>query len=135
MVASSAPVTAAVTQPTSASTFANMLGGLLVVIAIIFLLVYLIKRFNLVPSSSGVIKTLAVTPLGQKERVVLVELDGQQYLLGVTAQQISMIDKLSTPVTIPDRGFATKLQQMQGERADAAIATVKPFSKKKPEQL
>ncbi|MCG9729274.1 flagellar biosynthetic protein FliO [Shewanella sp. Isolate13] len=97
--------------PSSIATLSSMVGGLIVVLLLIFFLAYLVKRFNLVPSSQGVLKTLAVTPLGQKEKLVLVEVDGQQYLLGVTPQQVSLVDKLTSPVEISPESFATRLRQ------------------------
>ncbi|GIU36173.1 flagellar biosynthetic protein FliO [Shewanella schlegeliana] len=98
-------------SPSSIATLSSMVGGLIVVLLLIFFLAYLVKRFNLVPSSQGVLKTLAVTPLGQKEKLVLVEVDGQQYLLGVTPQQVSLVDKLTSPVEISPESFATRLRQ------------------------
>ncbi|MCL1139626.1 flagellar biosynthetic protein FliO [Shewanella pneumatophori] len=95
----------------SIATLSSMVGGLIVVLVLIFFLAYLVKRFNLVPSSQGVLKTIAVTPLGQKEKLVLVEVDGQQYLLGVTPNQVSLVDKLAQPVEVASESFATRLRQ------------------------
>lgn len=98
-------------SPTSIATLSSMVGGLIVVLLLIFLLAYLVRRFNLVPSSQGVLKTIAVTPLGQKEKLVLIEVNGQQYLLGVTPQQVSLVDKLATPVEVSTESFASRLRQ------------------------
>ncbi|MGS0682909.1 flagellar biosynthetic protein FliO [Shewanella sp. 125m-7] len=95
----------------SIATLSSMVGGLIVVLILIFFLAYLVKRFNLVPSSQGVLKTIAVTPLGQKEKLVLVEVNGQQYLLGVTPHQVSLVDKLAQPVEIVTESFASRLRQ------------------------
>ncbi|MDR8524461.1 MULTISPECIES: flagellar biosynthetic protein FliO [Shewanella] len=95
----------------SIATLSSMVGGLIVVLVLIFFLAYLVKRFNLVPSSQGVLKTIAVTPLGQKEKLVLVEVGGQQYLLGVTPNQVSLVDKLAQPVEVSTESFATRLKQ------------------------
>jgi len=54
------------------STLANMLGGLIVVIALIFLLAYIVKRLNLVPSQNALIKTIAMTQVGQKEKLMVI---------------------------------------------------------------
>ncbi|CAM3995621.1 MULTISPECIES: flagellar biosynthetic protein FliO [Shewanella] len=117
-VAAAATSTQAPIERESAlTTMTNMLGGLLVVIALIFLLAYLVKRLKLVPTSHGVLKTLAVTPLGQREKMVLVEVDGQQYLLGVTPQQVSLIDKLDTPITIEQDSFASRLRQAKSSQS------------------
>jgi flagellar protein FliO/FliZ len=103
-------------ETSNVATLANMVGGLIVVLALIFLLAYIVKRLKLVPSNGGIIKTIAVTPIGQREKVVLVEVNGQQYLLGVTSQQINLIDKLSTPVDVPLSSFASRLKQAKEQQ-------------------
>ncbi|MEM5503341.1 flagellar biosynthetic protein FliO [Shewanella frigidimarina] len=103
-------------EVSNVATLANMVGGLIVVLAIIFLLAYIVKRLKLVPSSGGVIKTIAVTSIGQREKVVLVEVNGQQYLLGVTSQQINLIDKLATSVDVPISSFASRLKQAKEQQ-------------------
>ncbi|WP_244325749.1 flagellar biosynthetic protein FliO [Shewanella aestuarii] len=103
--------TSTVNNGSYVSTLANMIGGLIVVIALIFVLAYIVKRLNLVPSQHGQIKTIAVSAVGQKEKLLIVEINQQQYLLGVTSQQINLIDKLHDPVTPNDTAFAKRLQQ------------------------
>ncbi|MCE9686703.1 flagellar biosynthetic protein FliO [Shewanella sp. AS16] len=102
-------------EPSQVATLASMLGGLILVLLLIFALAYLVRRFNLVPASQGVLKTLAATSLGTKEKLVLVEVGGQQYLLGVTAQQVNLIDKLETGVAIESDSFATRLRQAKSK--------------------
>nr|WP_257982794.1 flagellar biosynthetic protein FliO [Shewanella sp. GutDb-MelDb] len=102
--------------PSSVATLASMVGGLIVVLLLIFALAYMVKRLNLVPSNQGVLKTIAVTPLGQKEKLVLVEVDGQQYLLGVTPHQVNLVDKLTTPVEQPKVSFADRLRQVKSSQ-------------------
>ncbi|MGL5390409.1 MAG: flagellar biosynthetic protein FliO [Shewanella sp.] len=105
---------AAAATMAEASPFAaagNMLGGLILVLLLIFALAYVLRRFNLVPTQNSALKTLAVTSLGQKERLVLVQVGKQQYLLGVSAQQVSLIDKLAEPVDVESVSFADKLRQ------------------------
>ena len=98
------------------ATMASMLGGLILVLALIFVLAYIVKRLNLVPSSHGPMKTLAVTPLGQREKLVLVDVGGQQYLLGVTPTHVNLIDKLVEPVTVESVSFASKLRQAKSQQ-------------------
>lgn len=93
------------------STLANMLGGLIVVIALIFLLAYIVKKLNLVPSQNAIIKTIAMTQVGQKEKLIVVEINQQQYLLGVTPHQINLLDKLAQPIEESSHSFAKNLQQ------------------------
>ena len=106
-----AVATAKVTEPSQMAAAASMLGGLILVLLLIFALAYLLRRFNLVPTNHSVFKTLAVTSLGQKERLVLVQVGEQQYLLGESGQQVNLIDKLAEPIEIESVSFADKLRQ------------------------
>ncbi|AEG10716.1 flagellar biosynthetic protein FliO [Shewanella baltica OS183] len=105
------PTAAKMAEPSQVATLASMLGGLILVLLLIFALAYLLRRFNLVPTANGVLKTIAVTSLGQKERLVLVQVGEQQYLLGVSSQQVSLIDKLAEPIHIDSDSFASRLRQ------------------------
>ncbi|MBW8185170.1 flagellar biosynthetic protein FliO [Shewanella nanhaiensis] len=100
-----------VEKGTGMDALLNMMGGLIMVLVLIFVLAYIVKRLNLVPASNGVLKMVAATPLGQREKVVLIEVEGQQYLLGVTAQQVNLIDKLDTAVKTDPDSFANRLRQ------------------------
>lgn len=110
-IASIAPAATKMAEPSQVATLASMLGGLILVLLLIFALAYLLRRFNLVPTTNGVLKTIAVTSLGQKERLVLVQVGEQQYLLGVSSQQVSLIDKLAEPIHIESDSFASRLRQ------------------------
>ncbi|WP_407696591.1 flagellar biosynthetic protein FliO [Shewanella goraebulensis] len=107
-------------ETSNIAALSSMMGGLILVIAIIFVLAYIVKKLNLVQSNQGVIKTVAMTPLGQKEKLVLVELEGQQYLLGVTAQQVNLIEKLDTAVNVETASFASRLKQAKQQAKDQA---------------
>ncbi|MCL1141679.1 flagellar biosynthetic protein FliO [Shewanella gaetbuli] len=115
-VTAAEPLAAVDTVSTSASntafvsTLANMLGGLIVVIALIFLLAYIVKKLNLAPSQHGIIKTIATTQVGHKEKIMLIEVNEQQYLVGVTASQVNLLDKMAQPVE-SNTTFAKNLQQ------------------------
>jgi flagellar protein FliO/FliZ len=113
---SSAVISTSGAQSSHIASFASMIGGLIVVIAIIFVLAYIVKRLNLVPSQHSIIKSVAVTALGQKEKVVLIEVNGQQYLLGITSQQITLIDKLAEKVTVESETFAQRLRQAKEDK-------------------
>lgn len=115
--ATTATVGSAVEKDSAMATLANMLGGLIVVLILIFVLAYIVRRFNLVPASSNVLKVVAATSLGQREKVVLVEVDGQQYLLGVTPQQVNLIDKLETVVNTEMDSFANRLLKAKSKQS------------------
>ncbi|MCG6199836.1 flagellar biosynthetic protein FliO [Psychromonas antarctica] len=79
----------------------SMLASLLLVLACIFVFAYLMKKTNLLKNGKGraLIKVIATQPLTSKGRVQLIDIDGQQYLLGVTEQNITLLDKLDAPLT------------------------------------
>lgn len=110
-IAAAVPAATKMAEPSQVATLASMLGGLILVLLLIFALAYLLRRFNLVPATNGVLKTIAVTSLGQKERLVLVQVGEQQYLLGVSSQQVCLIDKLAEPIHIESDSFASRLRQ------------------------
>lgn len=73
----------------SEGSMLQMLAGLLLVLAVIAVAAWLLKRFALNPgTSSGTIKVIAGAAVGQRERVVLVEISGIWLVLGVAPGQI-----------------------------------------------
>lgn len=97
------PLLAAV-EPGVANTGAlatRVFLGLILVLALMFALAWLAKRMRLAPGaigSAGVIRTLAVSSLGNREKLLLVQVGEEQLLLGVTSQQITLLHELKTPI-------------------------------------
>lgn len=79
----------------------SMLASLLLVLVCIFVFAYLMKQSNLLRNTKGKgqIRIVATQPLTSKGRVQMIEINGQQYLLGVTEQNITLLDKLDKPLT------------------------------------
>ena len=79
----------------------SMLASLLLVLVCIFVFAYLMKQTNLLKNTKGrsQIKVIATQPLTNKGRVQMIEINGQQYLLVVTEQNITLLDKLDKPLT------------------------------------
>lgn len=108
-------------QITSTSQLAvQVFFGLLLVLALIFSLTWLARKMRFMPMnaySKGALRTLASLQLGTKEKLVLVEVNEEQFLLGVTSQQINLIDKLDKPLALPKDNnkpvFAKFLHQWQ----------------------
>lgn len=105
----------------------SLLASLLLVIACIFLFAFLMKKTNLLKNGQGknAMKVVATLPLTNKGRVQIVELNGQHYLLGVTEQNISLLDKYSKPLTADEpttkevhTSFATLLSKIS-RKSDA----------------
>lgn len=77
----------------------SMLGSLLLVLICIFIFAYLMKKTNLLKAgqATSVIKVIATHVLSRKARVQMIVVNGQHYLLGVTEQNITLLDKLEKP--------------------------------------
>lgn len=91
--------------------------GLALVLALIWGAAWLTKRFSPVGSSSrSPIKLVATLALGQRERVVLIELGDNWMLLGVAPGQVNALHtgpKSTLPqVTVPDEAPFAKLLAM-----------------------
>lgn len=98
--------------PMAGSDIAGQLGqlllGLLLVIGLIFLLAWLLRRMQqLAPRGNQVIKLLATQALGPRDRLVLVQVGSEQILLGLSAGRITPLHVLKEPVHLPDAELAT----------------------------
>ncbi|MCE2571507.1 flagellar biosynthetic protein FliO [Motilimonas eburnea] len=82
--------------------FVSVLSVLVFVLLLIVGLAWLFHqtKFSRYFGQNG-IKVVATTPLGRKEKLMVVQLGEQQYLLAATAQQINLIDKLEQPLAEP----------------------------------
>ena len=110
----------AITNPIGIGDFVQMLFGLLVVLGIIFAMAWLIRRMAHVPvRMQGALKVLTGISIGQRERIVLVQVGEQQLLIGVAPGQIRTLHVLTTPVSVngesvplSGQSFAERLQAM-----------------------
>ena len=93
---------------------AQMVLGLAAVLALIFGLAWLARRFNL--NGAGVtagMRLLGAMSVGPKEKIVLVEVEGKRLLLGVTAQQIALLHTWETGADVAEKAdFAGKIQAL-----------------------
>lgn len=121
--AESAPSVPTLAEPLSGAAVFQVLFGLLVVIAVILLLAWAVRRVNVLPGQRSGMQVVAVLPLGQRERAVLVQVGGQQLLLGVCANQVTLLHAFDEPVVEPrqpgDGAFARKLQEIIRQRGGA----------------
>lgn len=93
--------------------------GLIAVLAVIFLSAWLVRRLQgLQGPSSNAVRVLAVLPVGQRERVALLEAGKTQLLVGITAQSIRTLHVFDEPVldanSPPPNDFASRLQAILG---------------------
>lgn len=94
----------------------KMAAGLLIVLATIGAIAWALKRFALqATTASSAIKIIASTGVGQRERIVLVEIENTRLILGVAPGRINTlhcIDK-SSPESSTDRFAKTKSNKFQ----------------------
>lgn len=77
----------------------QMLGGLLLVLALLGGITWLLKRFSLIPAgAAGAVKVVAATAVGQRERVVVVEIANTWLVLGVAPGRINTLHTLEKTV-------------------------------------
>jgi flagellar protein FliO/FliZ len=91
--ANSAPQS--ISNPTS---IVSIFLSLLLVIGVVFMLAFLMRRFNVTQSGTSNIKVVASMMAGAKERVLVIEVAGEQHLLGITAHNINHLATLSNPI-------------------------------------
>ena len=95
--------------------------GLLLVIGLIFVLAWLMRRVQGIgPGNAQVIELVGSRALGPRDRLVLVQVGEEQILLGITPGRITPLHVLKTPVdavkteaATPE--FAQRLMELLGK--------------------
>lgn len=85
-------------SPDTAHLIGRTSGALIAVVAVILLCAWLLRRLG--PSRSHRAATLPVVAsrsLGQRERVVVIQVEDEWLVLGVTSQQITPLHRLPAP--------------------------------------
>ena len=120
---------AAVATPAAGSGVAGQLTqlvlGLLLVLGLIFLLAWLLRRVQQAgPAGKGqVIELIGSRALGPRDRLVLVQVGNEQVLLGLTPGTITALHVLKEPVQVPSTEqatpeFAQRLMELLGKDKD-----------------
>lgn len=118
----SAPET--LSNPTS---ILSIFLSLLVVVAVVFCLALLMRRFNVTQAGSGQMKVVASMMAGTKERVVVLQVGDEQYLLGITAHNINHLAKLDTPIVTE---FGAAGENFKDKLVQAMAAKIAPNNNK-----
>jgi len=109
------------------SSLGQMLLGLAIVIVVLFVCLWLLKRLGGPRGAARGLKVLGATPVGPRERVVLVEVADKVLVLGVAPGRVNTLHTLdadelaaSLPAPAPaaPHGFAERLKQMMEARKD-----------------
>lgn len=94
--AGTAPVSS---QASLIGQLAQLGGGLILVVGLIFLMGYLMRRVGpLAPQGGQHIRLVSSLPLGPRDRILLVDVGGKQMLLGASAGRINTLHVFDEPV-------------------------------------
>lgn len=128
-----APLTALAAEPAAKAAAAPMAGsdiggqlaqlllGLLLVVGLIFALAWLLRRVQQIgPRGNQAIRLVASQMLGPRDRLLLVQVGGEQILLGISAGRITPLHVLKEPVPLADGEpaapeFAQRLMELLGK--------------------
>ncbi|PSW19535.1 flagellar biosynthetic protein FliO [Photobacterium sanctipauli] len=97
---------------------ATTLASLVLVVTVILFLAWLLKRMKFpgVQSGDASLRILRQLPVGQRERIVLLQVGDEQMLVGVTQQNISLLGKLEQPIAMDEvsggQDFANQLGKL-----------------------
>src|SRR5690606_37392974 len=82
----------------NAMTLLNVVGSLVIVLGLLFALAFLYKKMAIKLPGSNQIKIVSSLMLGPRERILVIEVQGKQKVLGVTSNQITMLFELDQPL-------------------------------------
>lgn len=103
--------------------------SLLLVIAIVFILALLMRRFNVTATGNGQLNVVASMVAGTRERIMVIEVGQEQHLVGVTATNINHLAKLDAPLEKPEHSaggnFKDKLTQALAGKIQSGIESRK----------
>jgi len=100
-----------------ADSMAKMITGLLLVLVVIIASTWALKRFSIIPAiSSSHLKIVAATGIGQRERVIIVEIDETWLVLGVAPGQVSKLHTMKKTSLEPEN---KALKRASSEFSDA----------------
>ena len=95
-----------------ASDYLQMILGLMLIVAFIFAISWLIKRVGgLNPNSSNDLKVVAGLSVGQREKIIVVQVVNEQLLVGVTQSNIQLLSKLDTPLEVTNSVTLSNFQE------------------------
>lgn len=120
------------------SGFSGMLGQMVLVLLLVILLLlglaWVLKRAGVTQGAlNGQLAVLGAVSVGQREKVVLIQAGQEQLLVGVTANEITLLHLLSEPIELDKasglqtansltESFAQKFNQALAKRQAKAVS-------------
>lgn len=127
------------------SNWVMVLLTLLGIIASILLVAWIAKRFTGMSALDGKdMRVVGAIALGARERVAVIDVKGEQFLLGVTPQNISFLHRFDeAPISTARRNsgeFAQKLQailnsSIKGQSLEESMPKSEPISKSRESRV
>jgi len=100
------------TEHSSSASLLKIVISLTIVVAVVIGLGWMFKKLSLRMPGNRQIKVICALPLGQRERILVIEIQGKQRVIGVTAHNINFLFELENP--LPEEklalDFHTQLQ-------------------------
>ncbi|PJG60616.1 flagellar biosynthetic protein FliO [Aeromonas cavernicola] len=111
------PLYAEVGNSVSSPSLSSWLLSSMMVIGLILILGIILKKSKIVTiMGSGQMKIIASLPLGYKEKLLVVKVGEQQFLLGVTPQQINFLYRLESQLNEDEpHAFSTQLSKLMSK--------------------
>lgn len=125
LLAQSDNPTASALEPISSPYLLKLTGGLILMVALIFLLAWLMKKFNLnQQSQNGLIRIIAGLSIGTRDRIVLLQVGEEQILVGLTPGRIEKLHTLAQPLEVSGEravsgSFASKINRLMSDRENS----------------
>jgi len=96
-----------------------MLLALLFIMLVIFAIAWVAKKLNLTPNNAEHFKLVSSMSLGGRERIVIIEVQGQQHAIGVTNQSVNHLFQLEQkieqkPIQLGNQALVGKINKLFG---------------------
>lgn len=123
------PEIAAMPSLVTGSSVLHMFLALLLVLAVIGVIAWLLKRFGIGPGNqSNLIKVVAAAAVGQRERIVIVEIANAWLVLGVAPGHINLLHQIEKIASI------TGSEQLNTEGTNDFFAQLQKNIKKQQDE-
>ncbi|WED75547.1 flagellar biosynthetic protein FliO [Aeromonas allosaccharophila] len=111
------PAFAETVASVNAPTLSSWLLSSLMVIGLILVLGFLLKKSKLATAmGGGQMRVIASLPVGYKEKLLVVKVGEQQLLVGVTPQQVNFLYRLEQPLDESQpQAFSQQLGKLMGK--------------------
>ena len=113
---------------TSSSSILSVFLSLLVVIAIIFAIAFVMRRFNVAQAGHGKMRVVASMMAGSKEKIMVIQVGDEQHLLGITTHNINHLAKLDKPISTSQDSSASSMSNIADNKLNFQQKLVKAMA-------